>query len=198
MSELRPTDTTRPATWHDAFAQLPHEAPPPGGWDALQARLADTAPVSRRTRWPLWAGLAASLLLAVALPMHWLADDAPDATSTPSTTGASIAGAPAAGPSTDRRLDALRDESARLEALLPLVSDDRVASGSSALMTGELELRLAGIDADLRAPSLTPQAEQTLWEARVHTLHTLARLETERSWLAAQGSRFDAALVRVD
>ena len=92
----------------------------------------------------------------------------------------------------------MQDESARLEALLPLLADDRVASGSAALMSGEFELRLAAIDARLRDPALDARAREELWRSRVDTLLALVQFEGERSWLAAQGSRFDTALVQID
>lgn len=57
--------------WGDAFAALPQEAPEPGGWQRVQARL--PVPAARtRTRWPLWLASAASLLLAVAIPLRML------------------------------------------------------------------------------------------------------------------------------
>lgn len=174
-----------PGTWHDAFARLPAEAPPAGGWQALQARL--PAPPPARARWPLWGALAASLLLAVALPVRLL--QAP---------GDGDAPARIAATGTDPALRGLQDESAQLEALLPLLRDDRVASGTAALMAGELELRLADIDARLRAPGQDPAAERALWQSRVDTLRALTRLEGERAWLAAEGGRFDTALVQID
>lgn len=171
-----------PATWHEAFSRMPLDSPPAGGWDAIAGRLPQP---SRPRRWPVWTALAASLLLAVALPVRWLAPDAPDAPGAPE-------------PANDARLAALQDESARLEALLPLLADDRVASGSAALMSGELELRLAAIDARLRDPALDARAREELWRSRVDTLLALVQFEGERSWLAAQGSRFDTALVQID
>ncbi|WP_024889207.1 hypothetical protein [Luteimonas huabeiensis] len=173
-----------PETWHDAFARLPAEPPPAGGWQALQARL-PAPPPTARARWPLWGALAASLLLAVALPMRLPmapVDDTP---------------APIATTVPDPALRGLQAESAQLEALLPLLRDDRVASGTAALMAGELELRLAEIDARLPAAG-DPAAERALWRSRVETLRALTRLEGERAWLAAQGGRFDAAVVRID
>ncbi|MCD9032663.1 hypothetical protein LDO32_13095 [Luteimonas sp. Y-2-2-4F] len=177
-----------PETWHDAFARLPAETPPAGGWQALQARL--PAPAPARARWPLWGALAASLLLAVALPVRLLqapGDAAPD--------GIAATGATAAA---DPALRGLQAESAQLEALLPLLRDDRVASGTAALMAGELELRLADIDARLRAPGDDPAARRALWQSRVDALRALTRLEGERAWLAAEGGRFDTALVQID
>lgn len=171
--------TSPPATWQEAFSRLPLATPPPGGWEALAERLPQA---SHPRRWPVWTALAASLLLAVALPVRWLSPDAPDV--------------PVSDEAT--RVAGLQDESARLEALLPLLADDRVASGTAALMSGELELRLASIDERLRDPTLDADAREALWRSRVDTLHALVQFEGERSWLAAQGSRFDTALVQID
>lgn len=61
--------------WSDAFAALPQEAPEAGGWQRVQGRLPVPVPVPAtraRVRWPLWLATAASLLLAVAIPMRLL------------------------------------------------------------------------------------------------------------------------------
>jgi hypothetical protein len=57
-----------PANWGQAFACTPQEAPDAGGWQRLQARLPSVP--ARRARWPAWGALAASLTLAVAIPVH--------------------------------------------------------------------------------------------------------------------------------
>lgn len=65
--------------WGDAFAALPQEAPNTGGWQRVQARL--PAPATRaRVRWPLWLAAAASLVLAVAIPLRMLPRSEPPAT----------------------------------------------------------------------------------------------------------------------
>jgi hypothetical protein len=64
--------------WGDAFAALPQEDPDAGGWDRVQARL--PAPATRsRVRWPLWLATAASLVLAVAIPLRMLPQAEPPA-----------------------------------------------------------------------------------------------------------------------
>jgi hypothetical protein len=64
--------------WGDAFAELPQDAPDAGGWQRVQARL--PAPATRaRVRWPLWLAAAASLLLAVAIPLRMLPQAEPPA-----------------------------------------------------------------------------------------------------------------------
>ncbi len=63
--------------WGEAFAALPQETPDAGGWQRVQARL----PVATRprTRWPLWLATAASLLLAIAIPLRMLPQSKPNA-----------------------------------------------------------------------------------------------------------------------
>jgi len=39
---------------------------------------------------------------------------------------------------------------------------------------------------------------EALWRERVRTLRDLAGVETTQLWLAAQGERYDGALVSVD
>ena len=62
--------------WGEAFAALPQESSDAGGWQRVQARL--PAPMRSRRRWPLWLA-AASLLLAVAIPLRMLPQARPDA-----------------------------------------------------------------------------------------------------------------------
>jgi hypothetical protein len=58
-----------PRGWGDAFAALPQDAPDAGAWRRVQARL--PAPATRSAaRWPLWLAMAASLVLAVAIPLR--------------------------------------------------------------------------------------------------------------------------------
>lgn len=76
-----------PTSWADAFAAVPQDTPDAGGWQRLQARMpAATATAPRvRRRWPLWLAAAASLGLALALPL-WMSHEA--AIGPPATTSA--------------------------------------------------------------------------------------------------------------
>lgn len=77
-------------SWGDAFAALPQEAPDAGGWQRVQARLPAPAPRAR-VRWPLWLAVAASLVLAVAIPLRMLPQAEPPAAAAI----AQVTGAPA-------------------------------------------------------------------------------------------------------
>lgn len=65
MADIRTPPPPTPASWGEAFAALPAEAPPRDGWQRVARQLA----ARRRARLPAWAGLAAAagLLLAVGL-----------------------------------------------------------------------------------------------------------------------------------
>ncbi|NZA28153.1 hypothetical protein H0E84_17375 [Luteimonas sp. SJ-92] len=182
-----------PGDWGAAFATLPSEAPPRDGWSALAARLDARR---RPRRWIPWTAAAAALLLAIALPwrlqMPAMEDDAGPRGTTHAGPSAPVV---ATGP--DGALAALQAESAQLESLLPLIQDARVSSGTAALLAGEMEARLAALDAALAQPELPPERELDLWQARVDTLRALAGFEGTRGWLAAHGDQYDPALVRV-
>jgi hypothetical protein len=95
-------------------------------------------------------------------------------------------------------LPRLYAESAQLEALVALARDDRVASASGAVLTGELDARIGLIDAALSQSNLSPMQRSGLWQQRVDALRELAGVESTERWLAAHGERLDGALVRVD
>lgn len=60
-----------PSGWGEAFASLPMEAPPAGGWE----RVAHALP-ARRRRWPALVALAAALALVAIVPLRWPGRDA--------------------------------------------------------------------------------------------------------------------------
>ena len=97
----------------------------------------------------------------------------------------------------DASLDALYAESARLETLLALARDDRVASAGAALIAAELDAQVAGIDVELAQPGLDATRRDTLWQARVDALRQAAGFESTQRVLAAQGD-VGALLVSVD
>ena len=174
-----------PRSWHDALAALPLETPPPGGWQAVAARL----DARRRRPWPLWAASAAALVLAIALP--WRLHQPPPASSTTGTRPAAVA-------ATDEQFEALYAQSAELEALLGLSRDERVSSGTAALISQALDEQLGRIDLALIQPGLARDERLRLWQRRVESLRAATGFEGNQRWLAAQGSRYDTALVLVD
>lgn len=107
--------------------------------------------------------------------------------------------APAAGAhaADGTQLDALYAESARLEALLALARDDRVASASATVLASALDAQVAGIDARLAQPGLDAAQRNALWQARVDALRQAAGFESTQRVLASQGDG-GALLVSVD
>ena len=181
----RPTSPS-PASWGEAFAALP-TINPPDRWTHVAARHG-----LRRRRTIGWLALAATLVVAIALPWKLQHDVAP-----PSPSNAPTAQSPSA-PNDERELAALYAQSAQLEALLTYARDDRVGSGSAEAVTARLDQRLVAIDAALAQPRLSAARQRDLWRERVATLRNLAAFETNRRLLIARGERYDGALVRVD
>jgi hypothetical protein len=104
---------------------------------------------------------------------------------------------PASEPA-DKLMEPLYAESARLEALLALARDDRVASATAVALGSDFEARVAGIDAALAQPALTKQRRLELWKDRVSALRAYASFESTQRALAASGERYDAMLVSID
>ena len=178
-----------PRDWGEALAALPLETPPAGGWSAIAARL----DAHRRSRWPLWAASAAAiaLALALALALPWPSQERVPATG--------VVQVPAASRAVEGdRLEQMYAQSAELEALLGLARDDRASSGTAALISVALDDQLGAIDMALMQPGLSREQQLQLWQQRVEALIAAAGFESNRRWLAAQGSRYDAALVLVD
>jgi hypothetical protein len=193
---------TRPATaGKEATATLPGEATTVPRIATLEPAVADVSrrpPVARRKPQPIASPSAPE-------DAQPLASASPDE---PRATGDRLqpqAPATAARNETEARIEAASDplqplyaESTQLEALVALARDDRVASASGAVLTGELGARLGMIDALLAQPGLSSGERASLWRQRVTTLRQLAGVESTERWLAAHGEAFGDALVRVD
>ena len=196
MADRNLPPTTPAAGWHEAFAALPLEEAPPGGWSAVSRRL-DAQRQRRRPRWMLPLATAAALALA-AVPV-WLqrqADAPQPASATPPVVATQQQGDARNGEAT--AIAQLQAESARLEALLRYARDGRVASGTAAAMAMQFDAQLAAVDAALMQPGLPPAQQSRLWRERVELLRASAGLESTRRWLAAQGRQYQPALVHVD
>lgn len=180
-----------PDSWRDAFAALPLEQPPGDGWSRIDARLQ----ARRRPQWARHLAIAAAVLVAVALPWRlYTSQELPD----PDSATPEIASQSAPASSQAASLDSLYAESAQLESLLQYARDDRVSSATAAAMSGELDARIAAIDAALMQPGLSPERQLWLWRGRVEALRSLTSFESNRRWLAANGERYDGAVARVD
>jgi len=73
-------DTDRndsPTDWSGAFAALPMEAPPPGGWQRMERAL-DVAPSRQQRRhWPVWLAAAAIGAIALVPVLHRSGEETP-------------------------------------------------------------------------------------------------------------------------
>lgn len=105
--------------------------------------------------------------------------------------------APVAMDAAAERIRHLQARSAQLEALVALVRDDRVGSAGGALLTAELDARIAAVDGALSQPGMDAGRKAALWQQRIDLMQQLAGVESTARWLAAQGSLYDAALVSV-
>lgn len=191
---MHDTRQTAESAWAEAFARLPAEAPQGDGWQRLSAALdaqgnahaPRTRPPGRRWHPAAWLAAAAVAALAIVLPWPVARDGDP----TPPDAIVATREAP--------DLQALYATSARLEVLLAHARDGRVASGSAAAMTAELESRVAAIDAALAQPGLPADRQAALWAERVEALEALVSFEGTRRWLAVNGAHYDGTLVQVN
>lgn len=106
--------------------------------------------------------------------------------------------APATNKPDETALATLYAQSAQLESLLAMARDERVASGTTAALSDELDAKVADIDAALIQPGLDPQRRTELWSLRVGTLQQLVGIETTQRLYAARGQSYDVALVSID
>jgi hypothetical protein len=218
MPDSRLQHPSSPSDWTEAFATLPLEAPAASAWPAIARRL----DARRRARWPLWLATAAALALVAVVPLQRLADDRVARPGDSAIVDAGSRAAPASAVSgavgddvgvatADRPLptgavdrpdrtefERLYAESAQLEAVLAMARDDRVASGPAAALSDELDAYLTSIDAALSQPALPRSQRLALWDQRVDALRQVAGFASTQRWLAANGDRYDGALVSVD
>jgi hypothetical protein len=177
-----------PDSWAQAFYALPLERPQTDAWADIAARL----PVRKRAHWPARLAIAATLALAVIVPLRMLP------TSKQTASPPAPVAAATTQPETADALETLYAESAQLEGLLALARDDSVGSGAAVEVGANLDAELARIDAALRQPNLGRDGQLALWRARVDTLRSAVSFESTRRWMAVHGEGYDGALVRVD
>ena len=213
-----PPETPPPDALQRVFAQFPASTPARSGrhwWIAAAAVLALTVVIPLATqfvrhpgasRGPAVALVGNAKTLDPGLRRHLsqpkaVYDEQKHSTpvriakaDTPHRTRKSV---PATDP-TDKAMEPLYAESARLEALLALARDDRVSSATAVALGSDFEARIAGIDAALIQPSLSSQRRLELWRDRVSALRAYASFESTQRALAASGERYDAMLVSID
>jgi hypothetical protein len=184
-----------PGDWNAAFAAMPLERPDTDAWAGIAARLPTTR---KHSPWIARVAIAAALALAVIVPLRMLGPAAPDAGGDGPAQVASTQPTPtqAPTPATDP-LETLYAQSAQLEGLLALARDENVATGAALELNADLDAQLATIDAELRQPGLAADRQLALWRDRVDTLRSAVSFESTRRLLAANGERYDGALVQV-
>jgi hypothetical protein len=156
----------------EALQALPLPVPPSGGWQRMQERL------RRRRRQRIGLALAASLLAALALGQLLPLTSRDSEPPTPTLVDTSSPGEPA------EQLQALLEESARLEAVLAWSGHAWVDSGDSAALDAHLDARLQWLDLQLADASSALDQQLPLWSERVLLLRQRARLAQERVLLA--------------
>jgi hypothetical protein len=134
---------------------------------------------------------------AATVPANDASLDKPSAPPVLQAAGESPATAVAATPAPPPTQEELYAESARLEALLSQIRDDRVSSGTAMALSAELHERITGIDAALSQPELDAGQRMELWRERVATLQRLTGVESTQRWMAANGYRADGQVAQV-
>ena len=137
------THRPRHSSWSEAFAAMPAETPPAGGWE----RVARALP-ARRRRWPALVALAAALALVAIVPLHRATRDA--APSAP------LVHAPATAVEPTR---ALAVQPASAEPVQPVQIAEGPRSGSS---PADVAIRDAEVIANVAADSATTPAPEPM------------------------------------
>ncbi len=140
-----------------ALKALPPLTPPRDRWPAVRAAVI-ASHRRRRVARVAWSVLAAAAVLVLAVGVRGLSNSSEEPTSV-------------------QQLEALVQESQRLEDVLRSVSvDGRVVSGLTAAAIADLEDRIAVIDASIGAAQAGPFSEddlRDLWRERVTTMDAL-------------------------
>ena len=196
-------DTDRndsPADWSGAFAALPSETPPGGGWQRMQRAL-DATPARRsRRQWPVWLAAAGIGAIALVPVLHRSVDDA-----TPPTASNELAARKRAPIDTSRPplASSKRPETrvAANDAPAQRTQAPRIEEASTAKPSGPAP-RVASNDitADPRAAGLRDQvAELQAESAQLEALLAIARDDRVASASgAAPAVEFDRRIGRID
>jgi hypothetical protein len=154
---------------------LPSLDPPHTLWRNV-TEAAGCPPGRPGNRWPVWLGLAASVVLGVAVLTAVL--QRPDVGPTRGTTTDLIAATPAPASSVNGVSRAeLLETSRQLEAALhALPAAPQVMRAGTALTIAELQDRIFEVDLFLSDPRLEPADERALWQQRVRLMDTLMQV----------------------
>lgn len=163
----------------EALRRLPMAQPLPGGWARLQHSLRAEAPVRRRAPHPAWWALAASLLLATALPSLLRPPVAP------ALTDAAPPNLPSVDPG-NPRLALLQRESALLDQLVAQQLDASAQQADWAALSLQVVERVQWIDSVLSQPGHSEAAQFALWSERVLLLRQLANPQPAPGWRSAE------------
>lgn len=146
-----------PQGWPDAFAALPLESPPAGGWSKVSARL-----VTRQRRWPMWLAVAATLALAVGLPLRWAAHQtAPPAVATVS----------AAATTTSQPTTAATQDTPAIASIEPAQPDSTMLADSTPVAANDDQAAPAATQLATTDPDTTPVAVPDPARAALDQLH---------------------------
>jgi hypothetical protein len=166
---------------------LPLTMPPRAVWQRIREQaeaegLVGLRPLRRPVTWTGGIGLAAAVVLAVALGLR--------VTSTGNVPGPYTE--PAAGGADDMRpvttLQTLMVQSRQLESeLSALPAQPRVVRAGTAATISDLEDRIAAIDFQLNDPGIvmTPEEEEIFWRERVRLMKLLVGLRYAQAQQAA-------------
>lgn len=154
---------------------LPGLDPPRDLWRMVAVQ-AVGKPARSRHGWPVWLGLAASVVLGIALVVNTA--QRPDDGPARGTTTDLVAATPAPASSVNGSSRAeLLETSRRLEAALrALPAAPQVTRASTALTIADLQDRIFEIDLSLNEPWLDPAQERALWQQRVRLMNTLMQV----------------------
>ena len=93
---------------------------------------------------------------------------------------------------------ALQAESARLEAVVMQMGDERVSSAPALVLLDDMITRVAAIDSALATPPADAEMHLQLWEQRVLTMRELATMTTTQRWLAVRGEGYSGGIAHVN
>lgn len=93
---------------------------------------------------------------------------------------------------------ALQAESARLEAVVMQMGDERVGSGPALVLLEDMISRVTAIDSMLATTPADVGSHLPLWQQRVLAMRELATMTTTQRWLAVRGEGYAGGIAHVN